>query len=204
MAIDRVRDAPREGLRERKRRETLQRITDAGMSLFIQQGYDATTLDQIASAAGISRRTFFHYFKSKDDILLSLQSGLGGMLVAALRDVPPDVPPLDAIRDAIVTVCAPIPADDMIAIDRLMRSSAAVQARKQASYVAQENALFAALRERLPDPGREAGLRLVAMLGVGAMRLAFDALSREEGRRPIAELVHAAFATLKTEIHLAD
>jgi AcrR family transcriptional regulator len=197
-------DAPpeglREGLRERKRRETLRRITDAGIRLFIEKGHDATTLDDIAAAAGISRRTFFYYFKSKDDILLSLQSGLGDMIVAALRETPPDTRPLDAIRAAIVKVCATIPADDMIVIDRLMRSSPTVQARKQASYVQHEQALFAALRERWPDPARETRLRLLAMLAVGAMRLASDTLSREGGKRPIIDLLHEAFDALEAEI----
>ncbi|OHV80734.1 TetR/AcrR family transcriptional regulator [Rhizobium sp. LCM 4573] len=193
-------ETPPEGLRERKRRETLQRITDAGIRLFIEKGYEATTLDAIAAAAGISRRTFFYYFKSKDEILLSLQSGVGDMIVDALREVPRGRRPLDAIREAVVKVCALIPTDDMIAIDRLMRSSEAVQARKQASYVQQEKALFAALRERWPDPQREAGLRLVAMLAIGAMRLASDAFNREGGRRSMAELLQEAFDALQAEI----
>jgi AcrR family transcriptional regulator len=192
--------APGQGLRERKRRETLQRITDAGICLFIEKGYEATTLDQIAAAAGISRRTFFYYFKSKDDILLSLQSGVGEMLVNALKDAPRDKRPLDAIRDAVVNVCASIPGEDMIVIDRLMRSSEAVQARKQASYVQQEEALFAALRERWPEPEREIGLRLVAMLATGAMRLSTDAFSREGGKRSLVELLHEAFDALEAEI----
>lgn len=200
MALTNSDNTPQEGLRERKRRETLQRITDAGISLFIEKGYDAATLDEIAARAGISRRTFFYYFKSKDDILLSLQSGVGDMLAAALRDEPHDKRPLDAIRDAIVKVCATIPDKDMIAIDRLMRSSAAVQARKQASYVQQEKALFAILRERLPEPERETGLRLVAMMSIGAMRVASEALSREGGKRPYAEILHEAFDALRAKI----
>lgn len=189
-----------EGLRERKRRETLRRITDAGMCLFIEKGYEATTLDDIAAAAGISRRTFFYYFKSKDDILLSLQSGMGEMIVATLREAPQDQRPLTAVRNAILKVCAPFPADDMIAIDRLMRSSEAVQARKQASYVQHEQTLFAALREKWPGSERETALRLVAMLAIGATRLAFDALNREGGKRPIAELLNEAFDALETQI----
>ena len=90
-----------EGLRERKRRETLQRITEAGTRLFIARGYEATTLDAIAAEAGISRRTFFHYFKSKDEILLAMQSGLGDTLAAALDQEPPGQRPLDAVRHAM-------------------------------------------------------------------------------------------------------
>lgn len=185
-----------EGLRARKRRETLERITDAAMRLFIERGYAQTRVEDIAEAAGISRRTFFHYFESKDDILLSLQSGMVPILAAALRATPAELRPIEAIRAAMIAVSATFPQEDMLAIDRLMRASPAVQARKQASYVQQEQALFAVLRERWSSPDREAGLRLAAMLGVGAMRLALEALSREEGRRPLITLLNEAFDAL--------
>ncbi len=188
------------GLRERKRRETLKRITDTGMRLFVSKGYDATTLDDIAAAAGISRRTFFHYFKSKDDILLSMQSGLGEMIAAALREQPQGKRPLDAVRDALLKVSARYRQDEIIAIDRLMRSSPAVQARKQASYVQHEEAIFAALRELWPDPKRETALRLVAMIAIGAARLSTDILSREGGKRPFTKLLREAFRALETEM----
>ena len=195
---------PADGLRERKRRETLRRITDAGIALFIEKGYEAATLDDIAAKAGISRRTFFYYFKSKDEILLSAQSGMGDMIVAALRKTPPGERPLDAIRKAIIEVCAPYPAAEMVKIDRLMRSSPAVQARKQANYIEHERMLFAALRERWPEPQRETGLRLVAMLAIGAMRLAFDTLCLEGGRRPIVELLNEAFDAVKAELQAEE
>ncbi|MBP7339490.1 TetR/AcrR family transcriptional regulator [Niveispirillum sp.] len=188
------------GVRERKRRETLRRITDAGMGLFIAKGYEETTLDEIAAKAGISRRTFFYYFKSKDDILLSLQNSMGEMIVEAIRAAPPGQPPLHAIRDAVLRICAPIPADDMIIIDRLMRSSETVQARKQAAYIQHEKAVFAALRERWPEPADETKLRLIAMMAIGAVRLASDTLNREGGRRPYAELLREAFDMLEKGI----
>lgn len=191
---------PVEGLRERKRRETLQRITNAALRLFIEKGYEATTLDAIAAAANISRRTFFYYFKSKDDILLSMQSGSIDAIAAALRDEPMDKRPLDAVRDALVRVAAQYPAEDMIAIDRLMRSSEAVLARKQATYVQHERTLVAVLRERWPDPERQTAFRLLAMLAVGAMRLSLETFNLEGGKRPLVDLVHEAFGALEAEI----
>jgi AcrR family transcriptional regulator len=191
--------APQEGLRERKRRETLQRVVDAGICLFIEKGIDATTVDEIAAAAGISRRTFFHYFKSKDDILLSLQASMGEMIAARVRASPADARPLDAIRDAVIAVCAAVPADDMIRIDRLMRSSPAVRARKQASYVEHEQVLLNALRERWPD--RPAlGLRMIAMMAIGAVRIATDLFSREDAARPITQLLADVFDALEREL----
>jgi len=188
------------GLRERKRRETLQRITEAGMRLFIKQGYANTTLDEIAAEAGISRRTFFYYFKSKDEILLSMQRSNSDTLAAAVRRAPQGKKPLDTIRDAVIEVCETFPAKEMISIHRLMKSSEAVQARKHATYVENENAIVAALRERFPDPKQETTLRLVAMMSVGAMRLAVETLDKEDGKRPLSEILREIFATLDAGI----
>ncbi len=193
-------DAPVEGLRERKRRETLQRIRETSIRLFIANGYEATTLEVIAAASGISRRTFFYYFKSKDDILLSLESGLGDALCAALRDEPLDQPPLDAVRNALLKLFAPYQPDEMMVIDRLMRSTEALQARKQAGYIVHEQTLFTALRQRSPQPERETALRLIAMLSIGAMRLSIDAWRRDGGKRPVVEHLREAFTALEAEI----
>jgi AcrR family transcriptional regulator len=188
------------GLRARKRRETGKRIADNAIRLFVSQGYEATTLDAIAAAAGISRRTFFSYFKSKDDILLSLQSGLGEALAAAVRRAPPGQRPIDAARQALVDTCAGYNGEEMLKIDALMRSSAAVQARKQASYIEHERALYAGLRERWPEPEREASLRVVAMLSIGSLRLSLDAWSRARGERPIEAFIDETFAALEADV----
>jgi hypothetical protein len=67
--------APAPGLRERKRRQTRDRLTKVAMELFLARGFEATTLDDIAAAAEISRRSFFHYFASKEDVVLAWQHG---------------------------------------------------------------------------------------------------------------------------------
>ena len=189
-----------EGLRERKRRETAQRIADAGLRLFIANGYEATTLDAIAAEAGISRRTFFYYFKSKDEILLSLMDGSDAMIAAALRDESPAKRPPGAARGALVKICARYPADEMIVIDRLMRSSNAVQARKQANYIRQEKALFAVLCEKWPEPERKGALQLVAMMSIGAMRLSLETLYVEDGKRALPDIVRETFGALRAEV----
>ncbi|MEI7348728.1 helix-turn-helix domain-containing protein [Pectobacterium parmentieri] len=56
----------KDGVREKKRRDMHRRITEIGLKLFAENGYEATTLDAIAEASGIARRTFFHYFRSKE------------------------------------------------------------------------------------------------------------------------------------------
>lgn len=188
------------GLRERKKRETKKRITEKGIALFLKNGFDQTTLDDIAAAAGISRRTFFYYFTSKDEILLSLHGAIGEMLTDAVRKASAGATPLETVRNALISVCKAFPSDNMIELDRLMRTSASVQARKQAFYVQQEGEILEALKERWPQPERAMALRAVAMLSVGAMRLAGDLFNQEKGARPMVELLEDIFASLAREI----
>jgi len=194
MTRDREDDLPVEGLRERKRRETAERIRETGIRLFMEKGYAATTLEDIAGEAGISRRTFFYYYKSKDDILLTMQNGTGAAVAAALREAPPDKRPFEAVRDAVLRLTASIPHDELIVLDRLMRSG------KAASYIQHEQTVFAALRKKWPEPEREAALRWIAMLAIGGLRLSLEAFSREEGKRPLVDFVREAFDTLEHEV----
>src|ERR1700680_2472107 len=98
-----TREAKPEGLRERKRRETLQRIAEAGLNLFIQNGYEATTLEAIAAAARISPRTFFYYFKTKDEVLQFWHDdGFVEALRPTLHEESRDQTPLAAARPCLL------------------------------------------------------------------------------------------------------
>lgn len=187
-------DAPT-GMREQKRQQTMRRIVDAGVRLFGLHGYEATTLDAIAAEAGISRRTFFHYFKSKDDILISMQTGLGDRLVEGLAAEPHGLSPMETMRIVLLALAAPYKPEELIVVDRLMRSSETVQARKQASYAQDEKRLLAALRQRWPDEPPML-LRLVATLSIATVRLSLDAWSEEGGTRPLVELAQETFDAL--------
>lgn len=190
---------PNEGLRERKRRATHRRIAEVGQHLFLTKGYDATTLDAIAAEAGISRRTFFSYFKSKDDIILYWQQADSAALLDELRASSPDMAPLDAVRDVLTRRIARYTTEQMTAVDNLMRSSESLLARKQAYYGEQEQALFETLCEIWRQPGRRPELRLVAMASIGAMRLALQAWREQDGERaPVAQFLREYFERLKS------
>ncbi|MBB3103985.1 TetR/AcrR family transcriptional regulator [Azomonas macrocytogenes] len=193
--------APAEGLRERKRRETRQRIAEVGQRLFLANGYESTTLDAIAAEAGISRRTFFSYFKSKDDIIFFWLDTDRASLIVSLLKTSPDVPPLDAVRDVMVKHIARYTTEQMIAIDNLMLSSESLLARKQAHYAEQEQALFKALCEVWRQPERRPALRMVAMVSIGAMRVALQAWRDQTGqRKPASKFLRDAFDSLRSEL----
>lgn len=191
---------PRSGLRERKRRERSRRIAETGLRLVLARGYDATTLDAIAAAAGISRRTFFSYFRSKEDLLLAWQSGIGEDLRAAIVAERPDRAPLAVVLAAVERVAAGYDLPDQLAIERLSSSTERLRASRQARYVDQENAVFAGLAELWPQAERREGLRLVAMAAIGAVRIAVERWVADDGRRPLVERVREAFAVLRSEI----
>ncbi|MFB4390578.1 MULTISPECIES: TetR/AcrR family transcriptional regulator [unclassified Pseudomonas] len=192
---------PSEGLRERKQRETRQRIAQVALQLFLADGYDGTTLDAIAAGAGISRRTFFSYFKSKDDIILFGLEADSAELIAEVLKASPDTSPLDAVRDVMVKRIARYTTEQMTAIDNLMLSSESLLARKQAFYAKQEQALFLALREVWRQPERQTALRMVAMISIGAMRLALQAWREQNGqRKPATQFLRDAFDSLRTAL----
>lgn len=196
-----VEAVPAEGLRERKRRETRQRIAEVGQRLFLADGYEATTLDAIAAEAGISRRAFFSFFKSKEDIILFWQEAGSAMLMGDLLKTSPDMAPFDAVHDAMVRHIGRYTTEQMTALDNLMRSSEVLMARKQAYYAQQEQVLFDTLCEVWRQPGRRLGLRMVAVLSIGAMKVALQAWREQTGpRKPVAKFLKDAFDSLKSEL----
>jgi AcrR family transcriptional regulator len=94
------------GLRERKKQKTREAIATAALSLFAEQGYEETTIAEIAEAAEVSPRTFFSYFPTKEDVVFCKtqeEGGLDGMR-ARLRDRRPGESAVEALRAWIVEV----------------------------------------------------------------------------------------------------
>lgn len=190
-----------DGIRERKRQETRQHIAATGLRLFLANGYEHTTLDAIAAEAGISRRTFFAYFKSKEDILFVWQYAGWSAVWEDLRTVSPDENPLDAVCAAFLRHLAHHANDEMRAIDRLLRSSETLRTRKQAAYEEHERALFATLCEVWRQPQRRPVLRMVAMACIGVVRLSLEAWNQQDSaNRTITDVLQEGFAHLKAGI----
>jgi AcrR family transcriptional regulator len=76
-------------------------VADMAIELFIERGYEGTTIDDICGVAGISRSTFFRYFHSKEDVLVREVAGVGDHLLSALQARPDDETPWIAIRRAL-------------------------------------------------------------------------------------------------------
>lgn len=97
-------DTAAASLRERKRERTRAAIVDAALTLFAANGYDGTTVADIAAAADIAPRTFFSYFASKDDVLLPGADARVQAALDAIADRRPEDRPADVLLRALGSV----------------------------------------------------------------------------------------------------
>jgi AcrR family transcriptional regulator len=99
--------------------------------MFLDRGFDAVSVDDIADAAGMSSRTFFRYYDTKDEILRSYQRGLTDALVDAFAGQPEGTPAFTALRAAYVATShvAPPDRERVRALGRLLATAPAVHAR---------------------------------------------------------------------------
>jgi AcrR family transcriptional regulator len=86
------------GLRERTRLAVKEQLADLAMALFLERGFEQTTVDDIARAAGISKRSFFRYFPAKEDVVFEGVRVLGADVVTALENRPADEGPWESLR----------------------------------------------------------------------------------------------------------
>ncbi|AVA20366.1 helix-turn-helix domain containing protein [Rhizobium sp. CB3171] len=190
-----------EGLREQKRRLTFQRIAEVGLKSFLAKGYQETTIDEIAAAAGISRRTFFYYFKSKDDILLAHQRGYMDALRASITENASAGRPLDVIHQATLRLVARLQAEapQLLETARLLRQSESLRARTRSNYLQLEQVAYETLCELFPTRDRD-GLRLVSMIAVSPLRLSVDKWLQEDGKLPLIDYMEDALKKWQAEI----
>src|SRR3546814_3187211 len=93
------------------------------MRLFIERGFVATTLDDIAEAAFLSRRTLFHYFESKEEIVLSHTAEIPDAIAEAVAHREADVPLLGMAEGALGEMITRYPSPPLRALDRLIRDT---------------------------------------------------------------------------------
>jgi AcrR family transcriptional regulator len=171
--------SPEPGLRERKKARTHQAISEVAIALFLDRGYDAVSVAEIAAAAEVSKRTLFAYFPSKDELVLHRFADHQDEPARVVRDRPTGTAPLDALqahltsalarRDPISGLCDH-PA--VVAFYRLVTGTPALAAAVVRYHDRSEDALAAALHEAAP--GAPA---LTARLAAGQILVTLRALA---------------------------
>jgi AcrR family transcriptional regulator len=164
----------RPGLRERKKAKTRAAIREHAFRLFREQGYDATTVEQIAEAAEVSPSTFFRYFPTKEDVVL--QDDLDLLWLEAIQEQPPEMSPIAAMRAGAHAAFARMGEAEwaqMQEMTELAMTVPAVRARMLAELARTTQALAEALAERTGrDPG-DFAVRTLAGAVVGVAMAAY-------------------------------
>jgi AcrR family transcriptional regulator len=155
------------GLRERKKQRTRSTLIDAAIELCHRQGFEATTVDQIAAAADVSPRTFSRYFATKDAVMLAFIDEVVEMIAVELAGQPDGIIDIEALYRAHVkafadTKTAPpnrLTADRLLASARILTSSAALM---HAASQFRFDAVNAELAKRMGVPRDDQRLMLTA------------------------------------------
>ncbi|MEV4346821.1 helix-turn-helix domain-containing protein [Actinoplanes sp. NPDC049596] len=176
--------------------ETTQRLVVAAVDLFIEQGFDATTVAQIAERAGVTKSTFFRHFSDKRELLVAGQETLSRLLAEGIRDAPPGTAPLDAVAAGLERAAAEMgPANRELGprLKAAVAASTELQERDALKSVGMAAAMSAALIARgITDPVAQ----VAAELGVLAFKRGYTTWS-ETDRDDAGGLAPHALAALK-------
>jgi AcrR family transcriptional regulator len=183
-----------ESLRARRKRRTAEAIVAGAAPLFEERGFERTTIDQIAAAAEISRRTFFRYFADKEELFFAEDERLLAVIDQTLDDAPEDEPVLDLARRATRALAAASAADPArrLARERLIATTPALQARRLGKTLRWEQAIAARLVAR--GSGWPEAL-LVPKVALACFQAAYERWIPDPGQ-DLPDLVDESFAAL--------
>jgi AcrR family transcriptional regulator len=199
------------GRREASKQATSAALRAAAMRLFAEQGYDATTVADIASAARVTHRTFYRYFDSKEALLSHEFGSWLTMLADAIRARPAAEPPVTAVRRAMLSVsqqpgAEPAPAPlwlfgDQPARAGLRRAGPRPLLRLEATITEAVLDRRSAAATAPADPEEEFQAQVIGRVAVAAFRSAViyhrSLAARGEGASPgVERLLDQAFAVI--------
>lgn len=173
-------------------------LADAAWELFGRKGYEATSVAEIARAAGVSRRTFFRYYASKEDVLIETSDTLAEEFLAEMARRPAGEPPLVAIHRALVPVVATRieQGETARAVIRLLRESRVLRRAMLERHARMEERLATLLAARLGiDPKTDCTPALLAFVARALLDTAFN-VWYDQDRRDIPALFDELFSKL--------
>ena len=183
------------GLRERKKEQTRVAIQREALRLIAERGYEATTCEQVAAAAGVSAATLFRYFPTKEDIVL--RDGYDPVIAAAVVARPGAEPPLVAVRRGFADALAEVYRGDVEPIRQrtaLILSVPALRSRAREQNASLVDALRQALAERGGSAGNVLEIEVAAACCAAAVTVAVERWATQGGDLPV--IVDQALASL--------
>lgn len=190
-------DGPRPGLRERKKIKTRTAIREATYALIEEQGYDATTIEQIAERAEVSPSTVFRYFPTKEDIVLTDE--YDPLMLQELRSRPADEPWMDSVRYVVGRAIQL--SDQDLEITRLrahlMIQVPAVRARMLETMSVTGRMLAQAVAERAGLGTDDLEVRVYTMSLIGGLAEMYQYWAENDMREDLHGLLDRALTVLE-------
>ena len=154
------------GLRDLKKQQTRTAIADTALRLFMKRGFDHVTVAEVAEAAGVSEKTVFNYFPSKEDLFFDEVDEREAALVTAIRERRPDESILAALRRNQLAGCGRMCSEGFAGFARLIEASPALRAKELEVMARFTRALADALVEELGCDEVDAGVAASLIVGV--------------------------------------
>jgi AcrR family transcriptional regulator len=172
------------------------RLEQAALELYVERGFEQTTVAEIAERAGLTERTFFRYFTDKREVLFAGGANLQEFLVSAVASAPDSAAPIEAVAAALEGAGALLQERRDYARRRqaVIAANAGLQERELIKLASLASALATALRERgVTGPAAS----LAAEAGIAVFRIAFERWVGGTGRPDLPQLIRESFDDLK-------
>jgi AcrR family transcriptional regulator len=194
--------AKQQGLRERTRQAVRAQLADVAWELFVQQGYDATTVDEIATAVGMSQRSFFRYFASKEDVVLVKFERVGVLLADELAGRPAEEDAWTALRrsfDVIVDFAERDPRYGLLLL-RITDQSPALRSARAEQQKQWQDLLTPLVAERMasqPAATRDPRPAALTAAGLACFSVANAVWLASDGTESLRRLVDEAMGAVR-------
>ncbi|MET8170229.1 TetR family transcriptional regulator [Streptomyces sp. NPDC005329] len=188
-------------LRERTRAAMRAEVSEVAFRLFAEQGFDNTTVEQIAAEAGLSRTTFFRYFGTKEEVVLGKMGEVGHEVAAVLAARPDGERPWDSLRrafDVITRVDSEDP-EQSLNLMRLLNDACALMTHQWEKTQGWQSVLVPEISRRLgggSEPGNRLRAQALAASAIACLNAATDAWTTDDGTTSLSVLVDQAMGTL--------
>ncbi|WP_371782334.1 TetR family transcriptional regulator [Streptosporangium subroseum] len=190
------------GLREVTRRAVQAEIAGRAMELFLEQGFDETTVDQVAAAVGMSGRSVFRYFATKEDMVLGDMLQIGHALAAALQARPAEESPWEALRRALDEPLTALKSDGGKALARatMLATTPALRAAAQQKHIQWEELLLPYVVQRMTGPAATRELRAHAIVSaaLSCLDVAVEIWTKSDGTKALDTLLDTAIQAVRS------